>query len=75
MTAKHVKIQFSELKTWLYLKIRQAMENVRNNPSLLSEASQILREYDVLQKRESFLRRLKLFSSHCLPISETALPC
>jgi len=51
------------------------MDNVRNNPGLLSEASQILREYEVLQKRESSLRRLKLFSVHCLPISERALPC
>jgi hypothetical protein len=50
------------------------MDNVRNNPSLLSEASQALREYDVGQKRECFLRRMKLFSviayqyrkEHCL---------
>jgi hypothetical protein len=74
-TAQHVKIQFSEITTGLYSKIRQAMDNVRNNPNLLNEASQVLREYDVLQKRESFLRRLKLFSLHCLPISERALPC
>jgi hypothetical protein len=36
------------------------MDNVRNNPGLASEASQILREYEVLQKREISLKRTKV---------------
>jgi len=51
------------------------MGNVRNNPGLLSEASHIFREYEVLQDHEISLTRLELFSVHCLPISERALRC